>query len=97
MDQIKWCDPPPKTRGETKEGKWERLLRPLTERPGEWALISMKKNEAQASALAYYLRTTMGEEWEFLSRGLGVWAIFKKARSLTEATTQREEAREVAV
>lgn len=97
MEEIKWCDPPPKTRGESKESKWVRLLRPLTERPGNWAQISTKKTESQASALAYYLRSVMGEEWEFLSRGLGVWAISKKARPITEATTQGEEEREVAV
>lgn len=94
MDQIKWCDPPPKTRGESKESKWEKLLRPLTERPNTWAMISTKQSESQASALAYYLRSVMGEGWEFLSRGLRVWAISRKERTTTENTTQGVEAGE---
>lgn len=101
MDSIKWCDPPRKaSSGLSKESKWGRMLRPLTERPNVWAQIALKSSPSRASALAYYLRSGKAGvkgEWEFIARECGVWGRFlKKERTITE-TTQGLEAGQGAI
>lgn len=78
---VIWCDPPP-----LRNTKWRRILTPVTEHPGAWALVREYDSERQATGAVRDLRRGQAVapegRWQFRrawiedTRGWGVWAKY---------------------
>lgn len=82
-----WCDPPPAVRS-----LWRELLDPVTERPGDWALVRTYGRHSSAVDAVRKLRLASRGggnvvipegQWEFVQRPIerhkpewGVWARY---------------------
>ena len=71
-DEIVWEDPPPSSRGGRLP--WGDRLKPLIERPNEWAQVTTFPTGAAARSIAGTLRQGKGTvpegKWEFTAREL---------------------------
>lgn len=54
LDPKSWQDPPPGY-GRDNRNTWGPVIKELTERPGEWAVIRKTQDSASASNTADYL------------------------------------------
>lgn len=74
---IDWREPPPKRWNYLR---WTLKLKPVMERPGQWAVVKVCTTPGYARNLAYQLRRRQRiippGEWEFRSAGLEVFARY---------------------
>lgn len=72
MAEILWQEPRPKIHRGRERIDWLELLRPLTERPGAWALVRHYDGKASANQAANQLRkgrhALVVGRWEFLGQ-----------------------------
>lgn len=75
---LVWIDPPQE--GEEPPRDWKKHLKPLRQRPNEWALV-VSGYPSSIHALHRYVTVVMSNGWEFVVRPVdevraGLWAKY---------------------
>lgn len=78
--EIEWRDPPRRGGSGTSADLWSVRLRPLMDRPGEWAMVRRFNVAATTATKASQLRngrlSIPDGEWEFAARGVELFARY---------------------
>lgn len=93
--KVEFVNEPPRPK-QGLVGRWANQLMPLVGNPGNWALIYTCENPAQAYKLQSNLHRRQvlipepEHDWEFVSRGCEVYAIYRgRKRSKSNETARR--------